>query len=83
MELILHNMIVEDERNSGTQYNESEFQQGQDNGSGSSQVHVTSSEELPSNVHNMMANRADIRDEQKHHQLKADLVEHIWNKFGY
>uniref|UniRef100_A0A1J3JL09 Nuclease HARBI1 n=1 Tax=Noccaea caerulescens TaxID=107243 RepID=A0A1J3JL09_NOCCA len=80
--IILHNMIVEDERNSGTQYNESEFQQGGDDGSGSSQTYVTSSEDLPSNVHNLMANRADIHDQQKHHELKADLVEHIWNKFG-
>jgi hypothetical protein len=27
------------------------------------------------------ANNA-IHDREKHHQLKADLVEHLWQKFG-
>ena len=31
---------------------------------------------------NMMAVRTRIRDKQMHQQLKADLVEHIWHKFG-
>ncbi|CAA7049893.1 unnamed protein product [Microthlaspi erraticum] len=64
-----------------TDDNVTEFQQGGADGSGSSRVRPP--DRLPSNVHNIMANRADIRDQQKHHQLKADLVEHIWNKFGH
>ncbi|CAA7017819.1 unnamed protein product [Microthlaspi erraticum] len=79
--IILHNMIVEDERDAETIDNVTEFQQGGADGSGSSRVRPP--DRLPSNVHNIMANRADIRDQQKHHQLKADLVEHIWNKFGH
>ncbi|CAA7027266.1 unnamed protein product [Microthlaspi erraticum] len=81
--IILHNMIVEDERKAGTQRYETEFQPGGGDGSGSSsQTRVTDPAHLPSNVHNIMATRDDFRDKQKHHQLKTDLVEHIWNKFG-
>uniref|UniRef100_A0A0D3BLH3 Nuclease HARBI1 n=1 Tax=Brassica oleracea var. oleracea TaxID=109376 RepID=A0A0D3BLH3_BRAOL len=38
---------------------------------------------MPSNIANMMDVRTRIRDTPMHHQLKADLVEHIWSKFGH
>uniref|UniRef100_A0A0D3CTU3 DDE Tnp4 domain-containing protein n=1 Tax=Brassica oleracea var. oleracea TaxID=109376 RepID=A0A0D3CTU3_BRAOL len=78
--IILHNMIVEDERDGYTQFDVSEFQQAEDNGS--SHVDLTYSTEYPSNITNMMVVRTRIRDKQMHQQLKADLVEHIWHKFG-
>ena len=31
----------------------------------------------------MMGVRTRIRDRQMHEQLKADLVEHVWRKFGH
>uniref|UniRef100_A0A0D3BRF8 Nuclease HARBI1 n=1 Tax=Brassica oleracea var. oleracea TaxID=109376 RepID=A0A0D3BRF8_BRAOL len=67
--IILHNMIVEDERDGYTQFDVSEFQEAGDNGS--SNVDLTYSTDMPSNI-----------DRQMHQQLKADLVEHIWRKFG-
>nr|VDD50388.1 unnamed protein product [Brassica oleracea] len=72
--IIFHNMIVEDERDGYTQFNVSEFLQGED--TGSSHVDIAYSTDMPSNIANMMAVRTRIRDKQMHQQLKADLVEH-------
>ncbi|XP_033133217.1 uncharacterized protein LOC108870213 [Brassica rapa] len=79
--IILHNMIVEDERNGYRHFDVSEFEQGEDNGG--SHVDLTYSTDTPSNIANMMGVRTTIRDKQRHRQLKADLVEHIWRKFGH
>uniref|UniRef100_A0A0D3EDF0 DDE Tnp4 domain-containing protein n=1 Tax=Brassica oleracea var. oleracea TaxID=109376 RepID=A0A0D3EDF0_BRAOL len=78
--IILHNMIVEDERDGYTQFDVSEFQQGEDNGS--SHVDLMYSTDIPTNIANMMGVRTRIRDRQMHQQLKDDLVEHVWLKFG-
>uniref|UniRef100_A0A0D3CGI0 DDE Tnp4 domain-containing protein n=1 Tax=Brassica oleracea var. oleracea TaxID=109376 RepID=A0A0D3CGI0_BRAOL len=74
--IILHNMIVEDERDEYNQFDVSEFQQGED--TRSSHVDLTYSTDMPTNIANMMGVRTIIRDKQMHQQLKADLVEHIW-----
>uniref|UniRef100_A0A0D3AEU9 DDE Tnp4 domain-containing protein n=1 Tax=Brassica oleracea var. oleracea TaxID=109376 RepID=A0A0D3AEU9_BRAOL len=79
--IILHNMIVEDERDGYTLSNLSEFQHGDD--PGSSHVDLDFQTDIPSNIANMMGARSRIRDQHKHQQLKADLVEHIWHKFGH
>uniref|UniRef100_A0A0D3ACF4 No apical meristem-associated C-terminal domain-containing protein n=1 Tax=Brassica oleracea var. oleracea TaxID=109376 RepID=A0A0D3ACF4_BRAOL len=50
--IILHNMIVEDERDGYTQFDVSEFQQGED--TGSSHVDLTYSTDIPTNIANMM-----------------------------
>uniref|UniRef100_A0A0D3BIL9 Myb-like domain-containing protein n=1 Tax=Brassica oleracea var. oleracea TaxID=109376 RepID=A0A0D3BIL9_BRAOL len=73
--IILHNMIVEDERDEYTQYDISDFQQGE--GSGSSHVDPTYSTKIPTNIANQMGVRTRIHDRQAHQQLKGDLVEHI------
>ncbi|XP_033145153.1 uncharacterized protein LOC103868371 isoform X3 [Brassica rapa] len=78
--IILHNMIVENERDGYTQFDVRGFQQGEDQGS--SHVDLTYSTDIPSNIANMMGVRTRIRDTQKHQQLKDDLVEHIWRRFG-
>ena len=78
--IILHNMIVEDEQDGYTQFDVSDFQQAEDNGS--SHVDLTYSTDIPTNIANMMGVRTRIRDRQMHQQLKDDLVEHIWQKFG-
>uniref|UniRef100_A0A0D3C2K7 DDE Tnp4 domain-containing protein n=1 Tax=Brassica oleracea var. oleracea TaxID=109376 RepID=A0A0D3C2K7_BRAOL len=78
--IILHNMIVQDERDQNTQFDVSKFQQG--DGNGSSQVNLTYSTDIPSNMGNMMNVRTTIRDRRIHERLKADLVEHLWSKFG-
>uniref|UniRef100_A0A0D3A1A9 Uncharacterized protein n=1 Tax=Brassica oleracea var. oleracea TaxID=109376 RepID=A0A0D3A1A9_BRAOL len=68
------------ERDDYTQYDVSDFQQGE--GSGSSHVDLTYSTDIPTNIANQMGVRTRIRDRQAHQQLKGDLVEHIWRKFG-
>ncbi|XP_048624466.1 uncharacterized protein LOC125592892 [Brassica napus] len=78
--IILHNMIVEDERDGYTHFDVSEFQQRVD--TGTPHVDLTYSADILSNIANMMGVRTRIRDRQMHQQLKADLVEHIWRKFG-
>uniref|UniRef100_A0A0D3D6C0 DDE Tnp4 domain-containing protein n=1 Tax=Brassica oleracea var. oleracea TaxID=109376 RepID=A0A0D3D6C0_BRAOL len=78
--IILHNMIVENERDEYTQFDVSEFQQRE--GNGSSHVDLTYSTDIPTNIANMMGVRTRIRDRQVHQQLKTDLVENIWRKFG-
>uniref|UniRef100_A0A0D3ALG2 No apical meristem-associated C-terminal domain-containing protein n=1 Tax=Brassica oleracea var. oleracea TaxID=109376 RepID=A0A0D3ALG2_BRAOL len=79
--IILHNMIVEDERDGYTLVNVSEFQAGED--TGSSHVDLDYSTDMPTTIANMLGVRTRIRDRQMHQQLKADLVEHLWSKFGY
>uniref|UniRef100_A0A0D3E6T6 DDE Tnp4 domain-containing protein n=1 Tax=Brassica oleracea var. oleracea TaxID=109376 RepID=A0A0D3E6T6_BRAOL len=78
--IILHNMIVGDERDGYIQYDTSEFQQGED--TETSHVDLTYSRDIPTNVANMMGVRTRIRDRQMHQKLKDDLVEHVWLKFG-
>ena len=73
-------MIVEDEQGGYTQFDVSDFQQGEDNES--SNVDLTYSTDIPTNIANMMGVRTRIHDRQMQQQLKADLVEHIWRKFG-
>ena len=48
------------------------------------EVHMsyTYSTDIPTNIVNMMGVRTRIRDRQMHEQLKADLVKHVWSKFG-
>uniref|UniRef100_A0A0D3DQQ1 DDE Tnp4 domain-containing protein n=1 Tax=Brassica oleracea var. oleracea TaxID=109376 RepID=A0A0D3DQQ1_BRAOL len=53
--IILHNMIVEDERDGYTQFDVSEFQHGED--TGSSHVDLMYSTDIPSNIANMMGVR--------------------------
>ncbi|XP_023637544.1 uncharacterized protein LOC111830208 [Capsella rubella] len=78
--IILHNMIVEDERHEYGFYNPSEFYQ--EEGSGTSHVDLSYSTDMPSNLTNMMGIRNDVRDTKMHERLKKDLVEHLWQKFG-
>uniref|UniRef100_A0A0D3BP26 DDE Tnp4 domain-containing protein n=1 Tax=Brassica oleracea var. oleracea TaxID=109376 RepID=A0A0D3BP26_BRAOL len=78
--IILHNMIVEDERDGYSQFDLSDFQHGEDNGS--SHVDLTYSTDIPTNIANMMGVRTRLRDRQMHEQVKGDLVEHVWRRFG-
>ncbi|XP_048596481.1 uncharacterized protein LOC125578185 [Brassica napus] len=78
--IILHNMIVEDERDGYTQYYTTEFEEGET--SRSSQVDMSYSTEMPSNLGNMLGIRNHLRDRRIHDQLKIDLIENVWTKFG-
>jgi hypothetical protein len=75
--VILHNMVVKDERDDAT-------------------IHIDLNENpgasfaLPSEVKvggnlcfvDVLRRKASIRDRPQHSQLKNDLVEHIWHRFG-
>ena len=76
--LILHNMIVEDERDSYTLEQELK----QENGTGTTPGR-SFSVSMASNLEGFGDGHTRIRDRQAHHQLKEDLIENIWNKFGY
>ena len=72
--IILHNMIVENERDSYLRT--SEFQQGEDDDP-SFVVRRTT------NIRTTLGRRADVRDTAGYLQLKEDLIEHIWAKYGH
>ena len=78
--IILHNMIVENEHDGYTQYDTSEFEEG--DVTRSSRVDMSYSTDMPSNLSNMLGVRIHVRDRRIHEQLKNDLIENIWNKFG-
>jgi len=63
-----------------SQYDVSDFAHPES--ASSSQVVFIYSTDMPSNLGNMMVTRTRLRDRTKHEHLKADLVEHIWQKFG-
>ena len=67
--IILHNMIVEDEQSSFTQYDVFEFQEREDVDSFS----LT----RPSNLGNTIDRRTSVQNRQTHQQLKNDLIENI------
>ncbi|XP_016200014.2 uncharacterized protein LOC107641019 [Arachis ipaensis] len=72
---ILHNMIVEDERDT---YAEN-FAQGleyDDVENGLSQPQVGEEDFAP--YHQFLQRNAQVRNRQQHRQLKEDLIEHIW-----
>ncbi|XP_048611755.1 uncharacterized protein LOC125586024 [Brassica napus] len=74
--VILHNMIVENERGEYTLTDTSEFESGES--SRSSKVKRRTS----FNIGNMLGIRNEVRDSEKHDRLKADLVENVWKMFG-
>ncbi|XP_058772023.1 uncharacterized protein LOC131645841 [Vicia villosa] len=76
--IILHNMIVEDERDSYSQ-RWTDFEQSEESGSSAPQPYST--EVLPAFANHVRA-RSEFRDPNVHQELQADLVKHIWTKFG-
>ena len=82
--IIMHNMIVEDERDTyQNYYDPTEFltdtpttTQGEDVGS------FNYSTQRISNLSTYMTNRDQLRNREAHHALQNDLIEHIWAKFG-
>uniref|UniRef100_A0A0D3ACA7 Uncharacterized protein n=1 Tax=Brassica oleracea var. oleracea TaxID=109376 RepID=A0A0D3ACA7_BRAOL len=69
--VILHSMIVENERDGYTQIDTSEFESGES--SRSSKVKRRTS----FNIGNMLGIRNEVRDSEKHDRSKADLVENV------
>lgn len=67
----MHNMIIEDERDIQVDYNY-EFMG----------TRVTPSHDHPAELHDYIQNISAIRNPQVHHQLREDLMEHIWHRHG-
>ena len=76
--IILHNMIVEDERDTyNLRYDFSHFDHVGDNNNASFTTTRLAEMEY------YLEKRMQIRNRITHYQLKEDLVEHIWQKFGH
>ncbi|XP_021865395.2 uncharacterized protein [Spinacia oleracea] len=85
--IIMHNMIVEDERDTYLNYKDPrEFAQEQpENMAGSSSGNattffVTPGHYDPQNFRRLMDTRQEVRDRTTHFSLKNDLVEHLWGR---
>ncbi|KFK44544.1 hypothetical protein AALP_AA1G270500, partial [Arabis alpina] len=74
--IILHNMIVEDERDDVNETNPQDFTR-EEGTSTSQRVNYAFARTTSTIANNMLANRTRIREKKMHLQLKADLVEHI------
>ena len=77
--IIMHNMIVEDERETYQNFDPSEFlNDAHTNGNDV----VEYSTERIADLRSYMRNREQLRNRKAHSSLKNDLIEHIWQKFG-
>ncbi|GJW77330.1 putative nuclease HARBI1 [Tanacetum coccineum] len=77
--IIMHNMIVEDERETYKNSDPSEFFNDMDTNDDDV---VTYSTERIADLASFMRNREQLRNREAHSSLKNDLIEHIWQKFG-
>ncbi|XP_021738184.1 uncharacterized protein LOC110704674 [Chenopodium quinoa] len=78
--IIIHNMIVEDERETyQNNVNTNEFMNTGGNANEDTTEYRT---DRIVDIGLYLSRRTKIEDQQTHLQLKNDLVEHIWNKFG-
>ena len=74
--IILHNTIVEDERDSYENLFDLNFDESPLE---TPPVEISRGAILDFQV--MLRINSEIRDKNIHHNLQADLVEHIWSKF--
>ena len=85
--IIMHNMIVEDERDTYTHYADGrEFMgdrpKGQSEGTSGLNDDFEYHTDRIVDINRYLANKDDVEDRQTHLSLKDDLVENIWQKFG-
>ncbi|XP_057791243.1 uncharacterized protein LOC131008376 [Salvia miltiorrhiza] len=87
--IIMHNMIVEDERHTYLNYcDPTKFMEVRRFNSQSGDVEANDdpnfefSTERIASLESYMRNRTQLRNREAHNALKNDLIEHIWQKFG-
>ncbi|XP_047972534.1 uncharacterized protein LOC125215218 [Salvia hispanica] len=87
--IILHNMIVEDERSTYSNYcDPAEFiqdrfgQSSRENEDGDANNDFIYSMNRIVSLASYMKNKAQLQNREAHKALRDDLVEHIWAKFG-
>ena len=73
--IIMHNMIVEDERETYRNYDPSEFFNDTDT-NGNDDVVEYSTERI-ADLRSYMRNREQLRNREAHSSLQSDLIEHI------
>lgn len=71
--VILHNMIVEDERDDTTLDYEYDVSPGSS---------VELSNDTSPAFHEFLRRYRAVRDTDKHYQLRNDLIEHLWQRKG-
>jgi hypothetical protein len=74
--IILHNMIIEDERDPNGVQQDDDYEQVPES------IPITVSREPTIEVQNFIQSHIRIRDRETHSQLQADLVEHLWQLHG-
>jgi hypothetical protein len=75
--IILHNMIVEDERGSYGIPDDNTYEQGQFS------AQITGLDQGPIyGFAEVLQKNRNIRDRATHRRLKQDLIEHMWQRFG-
>ena len=77
--VIMHNMIVEDERKDNR--NLQQLHRDYDSAPRSPPIALVSHEPTTSFME-FLANHGRIRDRQTHSQLQKDLIEHLWILHG-
>jgi len=70
--IILHNMIIEDEREV----------QGLENIYDGAPRDVSISRDRSTDFESFVARYREVRNEEVHYQLRNDLVEHLWQLYG-
>ncbi|XP_047949186.1 uncharacterized protein LOC125195022 [Salvia hispanica] len=87
--IILHNMIVKDERSTYSNYcDPAEFiqdrlgQSSRENEDGDANNDFIYSTNRIASLASYMKNKAQLQNREAHKALRDDLVEHIWAKFG-
>ncbi|GKE11348.1 putative nuclease HARBI1 [Tanacetum coccineum] len=78
--IIMHNMIVEDERETYRNYDPSEF--FNDTHTNGNDDVVEYSTERIADLRSYMRNREQLRNREAQSSLQNDLIEHIWQNFG-
>ena len=72
--IILHNMIIEDERNPNG------VQEGDDYEQVPETILITVSRECTTELTNSIRSHHRVRDRETHSQLQQDLLEHLWQQ---
>jgi hypothetical protein len=74
--IILHNIIIEDERDPNGVQQDDDYEQVPES------IPTTVSREPTIEVQNFIQSHIRIRDKETHSQLQYDLVEHLWQLHG-
>lgn len=78
--IIMHNMIVESERHKYKGYSERMLRELQADDAGPSEQPYQRGGFVPNHV--IIENSEAMQNERLHYELRDDLIEHIWTKYG-